>query len=264
MPSLDTHSASRIIKLLYLGDPGSGKTGSLTSLVKAGYKLRIIDFDNLLGTLLTYVKRECPDKIKNVSFATFTDNVRADVTGRPVVQGLPNAFSRAMKCLTDWNVEGEALGKPESWGEDTIVVIDSLTRMALAAFRWSEAMNPAAKEPRTWYFSAQNMVRGALSLLHDESFKTNVIVIAHIDYDKNHLDLMKGFPKSIGGALNSEIAAYFNCILLAETSGIGATATRVIRTKPTGLVELKNSAILPDTLPLDTGLATFFKAARET
>jgi GTPase SAR1 family protein len=37
MTSLAEHHSSHIVKLLYIGDSGTGKTGSLTSLVKGGY-----------------------------------------------------------------------------------------------------------------------------------------------------------------------------------------------------------------------------------
>ena len=46
MPTLDTHQSSEFTKLLYLGDSGSGKTGSLVSLLKAGYKIKVLDLDN--------------------------------------------------------------------------------------------------------------------------------------------------------------------------------------------------------------------------
>ena len=46
MPNLSKHQSSEFTKLLLMGDSKSGKTGALASLVLAGYKLRILDFDN--------------------------------------------------------------------------------------------------------------------------------------------------------------------------------------------------------------------------
>ena len=43
MPKLSDHQSNDFTKLLLIGDAKSGKTGSLVSLVKAGYKLRILD-----------------------------------------------------------------------------------------------------------------------------------------------------------------------------------------------------------------------------
>ena len=66
MTSLAKHPSNDLVKLLLIGDAKSGKTGSLVSLVQAGYKLRILDFDNLLDILKYLILRDCPDKIDNV------------------------------------------------------------------------------------------------------------------------------------------------------------------------------------------------------
>jgi hypothetical protein len=51
VPKASDHLATGLRKMLYIGDSGTGKTTSLISLVKAGYILRIFDFDNLLDPL---------------------------------------------------------------------------------------------------------------------------------------------------------------------------------------------------------------------
>jgi GTPase SAR1 family protein len=63
MPKASNHSSSKLNKLLYIGDSGTGKTTSLFSLVQAGYKLRIFDFDNLLAPLISVVRSKAPDKL---------------------------------------------------------------------------------------------------------------------------------------------------------------------------------------------------------
>ena len=268
MPSLTSLKKATLVKCLYMGDPGAGKTGSLTSLVKAGYKLRIYDFDNLLGSLIQYVMKECPDKADNVVAQTFTDKMKgvdtpmmmtgAAMKVMPFTDGTPKAFSNALKQLTHWKTPEEDLGSPSTWGQDTIVVIDTLTTMSSAAFRYVQAMNPAAKEPQSYYFAAQQLLVNVLSLLASDSFGTNVLVLAHVDYTENHLNIQKGFPRSMGRALNSQIGAFFNCVLLAESTG----SRRQIRTNSNGIVDLKNPVAfkVPDTLPLESGLATFFEA----
>ena len=42
MPPLSESTASHFVKLMYIGDSGTGKTGSLASLAAAGYKLRLV------------------------------------------------------------------------------------------------------------------------------------------------------------------------------------------------------------------------------
>src|SRR5262252_9685406 len=53
MPGLEDHQSNDFVKMLLIGDAQAGKTGSLVSLVKAGYRLRILDFDNKLDVLST-------------------------------------------------------------------------------------------------------------------------------------------------------------------------------------------------------------------
>lgn len=272
MPSITQHQSLEYVKGLILGDPGAGKTGSLLSLVEAGYRLCIYDFDNLLASLVQLVLEHCPDRADQVLFQTFTDKMKGNdmpltmvgsaMKVMPFTDGTPTAFPSAMKQLNQWKTADEDLGRPADFGQDTVVVIDSLTNMAASAFRYVQAMNPMAKEPQSYYFAAQQMLINLITLLFSEQFRTNVLVLAHVAYSENQYQITKGFPRSIGSALNSQIAAYFNCVLLVETVGQGTQIKRTIRTNSTGIVDLKNpvSFRIPDSLPIDRGLADFFKA----
>ena len=51
MPALGQHQSSDIVKMLFIGPSGAGKTGALASLASAGYNLRILDMDNGLDVL---------------------------------------------------------------------------------------------------------------------------------------------------------------------------------------------------------------------
>lgn len=268
MPSLNEHEGSEYVKGIVLGDPGSGKTGALTSLVSAGYKLRIWDFDNLLNTLVQYVRKECPQNIGNVSYQTFTDKLKGvdmpltmignSLKVMPNNDGTPTAYVKGLKQLNAWKTEDEDFGKPETWGADTVVVIDSLTSLSNAAFRYVQAMNPMAKEPQTYYFGAQQLIMNLLQLLCTKDFATNVLVLAHLTYKENQLELTKGFPRTVGSALNEVIAAHFNTVLLVESTN----SRREIRTRSTGIVDLKNPMpfSLPEKLPIESGLADYFRA----
>lgn len=265
MPTLDDHPSLQYIKGLYVGDAGSGKTGSLASLVKAGYKLRVYDFDNLLGSLVSYAKLTAPENLKNVAYQTFTDKLKGiDNPGMmqgkvlkvmPFADGQPTAFPRALKQLNHWKVGEEDLGVPGTWGSDTIVVIDTLTTLATSVFRYCEYLNPLALEPQATYFAAQRMLIQVLALLASDQFATNVLVLAHLDYSEDQNNLVKGFPRAIGSALKTQISPFFNVVLMAE-------GQKYIRTKSTGIVDLKNPIAfrVEERLALETGLATFFAA----
>ncbi|MDE2105565.1 MAG: AAA family ATPase [Patescibacteria group bacterium] len=260
MPSLSQHQSNDFTKLLIEGDSGSGKSGSLTSLVKAGYKLRILDFDNGLEPLKQFVLRDCPDKIDNVEFRTLRDEYTSSASGPKVTR--PTAFVDALKMLDHWKYGDVDLGKPSAFGPDCIVVIDSLTFFADAAFEWARGMLPSAKDPRQWYGAAQEGVESALALLTSDNFRSNVIVISHVKYVDNPDGTRKGYPTAVGSALSPVIPRYFNSVALCQTKAGGA---RTIQTTATAMIDLKNPkpfAMAPS-YPIETGLADFFGVLRE-
>lgn len=260
MTLLSQHQSSDYTKILYIGDSGTGKTGSLTSLVAEGYKLRIIDTDNGLDSLVQFVNKECPDKIGNVEFETRRDKYQASPSG-PIILGTPRAFVDILGLLNKWP-DGTV---PAQWGKEIILVIDSLTGIGNAAFEWAKGMNSGAKDPRNWYFSAQQAVEKMIDMIMSDSFKCNVIIISHVQYKEREDGSMKGYANAIGSALGPVIPKYFNTLVLAESVGAGKGTRRVIKTLPTGVVDLKTPAPfkLDAELPLGTGLSTLFKKLKE-
>jgi hypothetical protein len=266
MPRASEHQSSSIVKLLYIGDSSTGKTTSLASLVRAGFKLRIYDYDNLLSPLIALTKQEAADKLDNIEFMSFRDKIKATPSG-PVCDGLPTAFVGGLRALDQW----EDGSKPAEWGSETIVVIDSLTTMSRAAYFWSRGMAGAAGiaegvatrgfDPRNAFFTAQQAVMNVVALLTSASFNANVIVIAHIKY-LEHDGAVKGFPVSVGTAIAPEIPTYFPAIALATKSG----ERRIIRTRSTNLIDLKNPRSFEkdweNELPMEDGLAKYFERTR--
>ena len=101
-------------------------------------------------------------------------------------------------------------------------------------------------------------------LLTSGEFKTNVIVMTHIRWVERQDGTKKAFPSAVGEALSPKIGTYFNNLLLSESSGTGAAVKRTFKTLPTTFMDLKNTGAedLPATLPIETGLADFFKAVQ--
>lgn len=247
-----------------MGDSKSGKTGALASLVLEGYKLRILDFDNGLDALAAVVREKDPQKLENVEFRTLRDKYTATPLG-PVVSGTATAFIEGLKMLDRWKYGEIDLGNPSEWGPQVIVVIDSLTFMADAAWNFREPLVPKSKDGkydiRAVYKDAQDAISQVLALLTSESFRTNVIVISHVRYVDNPDGTKKGYPTAVGQALSTEIPRYFNSVALSLTSPGGK---RQIQTAATAMIDLANPAsfkMLP-TLPIETGLATFFRTLR--
>lgn len=256
MPSLSNHQSSKITKLLLVGNSGSGKTGALVSLVKAGYKLKILDFDNGLDVLSAMVKSTCPDRLSSVEFITLRDKFKASPMG-PMVDGMPTAFVDGLKLLDKWE-DGSIPGK---LGPEHVIVIDSLTFLSESAFNWATALNPGAKDKRQIYGAAMDAIENAISLLTSVNFGTNVIVISHIKFIDQPDGTTKGYPTSIGNALSPKIPAYFNHVALCELVG----NKRQLRIQSSGLVDLKSTVAfkLAPTLPIETALADFFSEVRK-
>jgi len=260
MTKLSEHSSSKFVKLMFMGNSGTGKTGALTSLVAAGYELRILDMDNGLDVLVAFINKECPQLLSSVDYETIRDKYVAGAMG-PKIQGGPKAYVEACKLMTKWSDDTE----PCEWGEKTVFVLDSLSSFSRACYAWADGMNPMAKDKRQVFFQAQQSLENILAMLTSDAFKCNVIINAHVRLTELPDGTTKGFANAIGKALGPIIPAYFNTLILAESKGMGQNVTRTIRTIPTPNIDLKSPVPfkLDATLPLGTGLATLFEQLKK-
>lgn len=265
MGSLAKQQASKFVKLLAIGDSKSGKTGSLISLVEAGYKLRILDFDNLLDILRGLVLKQCPDKIDNVEFRPLRDKRKHSAVG-PIIDGTPKAFIEGVKMLDHWKYKDDDgaevdYGPPSNWGPDTILVIDSLSRLCDAAFDFRIPLTPKGSKTgeidlRATYGDAQDAIEHIIATLTSDSFAANVIVIAHVQYMDLPDGSKKGFPQGVGQKLSPKIPQYFPSVILYTNKA----GKRIIKTTSTQMIDLANPKPFEvgGEYPIETGLATIF------
>lgn len=274
MPSLSRHHSRHITKLLLVGDSSSGKTSALASLARAGYKLRILDFDNGTDVLADILKNE-PEALANVIYEPLTDKLNASNGETRLANPQKSAFTRGLNLLTQWKVpetknpdgstnEAYDLGRPDQWGPDCVVVIDSLTMFSECAKRYTDTMFPS-KDGRMAIYNAQQYIEQLLAMLYADTFATNVIFLAHIreitDEEGNVIDSV---PNSVGKALPKRIGAYFNNVAKVERVLRGTNEIRTIHTRTQDTLALKCSApsIVAKSYPHETGLADFFAALR--
>ena len=255
MANLSEHKSSTFVKLLFIGNSGAGKTGALTSLVEAGYQIRIIDLDSGLDALANHVRETSSQLLSTIQFESFRDKMKMTPTG-PAVVGSPKAYVNTLNALERWPTDGS---DPSKWGEKHVLVIDSLTNLGRAAFQWARAANPMSKDPRQWYKTAQDLIEDLIANVTSDAFETNVIIISHVEMVETN-GTIKGFVSSIGKALGPKIPRFFNTLLLSETSGSGKNVKRQIKTLPTGLIDLKNPAPMKieATYEIQDGLAKIF------
>lgn len=285
MPSLSTAPLPPV-KMLLIGDSSAGKTGALASLASAGYNLRIIDLDNgldILRSLLTDPgSKYDKDAVNRVIFKTLSEPMR--VLNNKVVPSRASVWPEMMKLLDKWE-EPEADGQPAvnlgpvtKWTGNDILVIDSLTAAATSALNFVQSLNgklgvsdPSYSQMRD-IGAAQTHIGNFLSLLTGKDVPCNVIVISHITYVddtgapkiEGESPQQHGYPSAIGKALSPQIPRYFNSMLLAKVEGSGSATRNMLYTKPIGIVGAKSSAptSTPNSYPLATGLAEYFKAVR--
>lgn len=254
MPSLSEHPSASVTKLLLVGDSGTGKTGSLASLAEAGYNLRILDFDNGLDIL----RHLCsPEALAKIEYETCTD-IYSSKSGKPVVTKA-EAWARAMKLLDSWH-EGVV-----KWSADDILVIDSLTLLGRAVMNYVMYLNgKIGQRPQIQHWGeAMDLLESLLAQLYSDAVKCNVIITSHISYVESDDGggAIAGYPSALGNKLPPKVGRYFNSMLLARTVG----SKRVIETTSQPKIQCKNPAPnkMPKQLPLETGLAEFFKIVRE-
>lgn len=278
MGSLAQHSSGQTTKMLLLGDSGTGKTGALASLVEAGYNLRVLDFDNGLDILANVLRQKNkPELLEKVDYVTVTDGTR--IAGTNLIP-TATAWNKAIKTLGDW----PGFGKIETWTNQDILVIDSLTFAGKAAVRFILNLNGRVADIPQFqdYLAAQGLLEKLCATLYNETVICNTIVISHVrEVAKTHQELdskgrpitveeegsRKGFAETgAGKALSPVIGRYFNSVLLVDIEGSGAGTRRIIRTVPHENIGLKNSApgSVRPTYPIATGLADYFAAVRGT
>lgn len=266
--------------MLLIGDSGTGKTGALMSLARAGYNLRILDLDNGVDILASLARNEAPEVQARIFYETVTEKMRS-LNGKPAVDGIPKQFATAVGLMDHWKVPeiknkdtgeiiqvGYDLGRTTTWGQDDVLVIDSLTMMSRAAMNHALALNNRLNQQpqqQDWG-QAMGSIEDMLAMLYSSSIKCNVIVISHITYvggDENGVG-GKGYPNTLGQKLPPKVGRYFNSILLAKVKGSGPGARRLLVTQPEGQIDVKNPAPLnmPRELDLNNGLAEFFKIVR--
>lgn len=261
MATLAEHHSSSFTKLLLLGDAKSGKTTALWSLVKAGYKLRILDMDNLLDALKEKIMKECPDLAATVEFRTLRDRYKFLADGTTTVDGKPEAFMKAMKMLDHWKYDDVDLGKPAEWGPDSILVVDSLSRLCDAAYDFHQGLAGPKMDGRAIYGMAQDAVEAVLANLTGERFGTNVIVICHGTYMDMPDQTKKIFPQGVGQKLSPKIPQYFP-VYVRFKNNAGSRTIQLVSDPMIDLAMPKIDAFKEKSLPVETGLAMIFDTLR--
>lgn len=209
MPSILSDDAAPA-KILLIGKSGAGKTGSLASLVAAGYNLRIIDTDKgirPLRSLLTdkrypyasviaarkidleaavrFVPIDTTMKLRNVTHKMPNGNSTSEMILAP---NDAKAWPRVLSLLDHWKEDDIDLGPVSSWTTDDVLVIDSFSTLAKCVYYFSQSLNgrlgarDAGYDYQRDVGEAQSQLTRLLELLYASTVACNVIVISHITW----------------------------------------------------------------------------------
>jgi hypothetical protein len=256
MPPLSQHQSHQTVKMLLVGQSGSGKTGALVSLAEAGYNLFLADFDNGLDIV---AKHASPEATSRISFVSYQDELKS-AGGRPVPKKtVPDAFTRHLADMDKWPDDGKPLlaRTPRD-----VFVLDSLTHQGMAALRYVLAINSrSGQHPfQSDWGDAMALQEQVLQLLYASAIKCHVIVISHVTFIEQDDKSVLGFPTALGSKLPPKVPTYFNTMVMALSRGSGASVRRVIKTTPEPGILTKIPVKVPAELPIETGLASIFEA----
>lgn len=247
------HESNSIVKAMLAADSGSGKTGALASLVDAGLKVRILDFDNGLSVLKGYVKNKA--NLKNVHYVDKLQDEMKLLAGRIGIKKAP-AFQRAMDALDKGGEPywGAPIPPLDQWGPDCVLVLDSLTMAGRTSLQMVMEANAAGfKSPEIQHYgTAMENIEKWVQMLMSSAINCHVIINTHITGVDGDARL---YPDALGSKLPPKIGKHVDNLFGLRVKG----GQRVFLTRADGLLALKTSVPMPETIPIDTGWTTIFE-----
>jgi hypothetical protein len=228
MPTYSKTNTSQRIKLLLLGDSGSGKTSQLAFLANAGYNLRILDLDNNLAVMDSYLK----------------DGAAERIIAEPVTAKEASSWDRLKSLTTQWKTETEDLGKPTEWDNNTVLIVDSGTFAANVCldkvlFDNKIPVDKGNFDQTLWGVVGKRFEIWIAGLTSDR-YKCHLVVTAHLTEKQDARGVNRVGPFFAGRYLPKILPSYFNNTWAID---IDKDDKRHLRTQSTGyLSSLRNSA----------------------
>lgn len=253
-----------------MGDPGSGKTGALASLIKERRKFNIerfviMDWDDGLDILAALLDDEDKDA---VVYETLRDELKATQKGVDIRTA--DAFTRGMALLNNWKTKDISIGPALGWGPETVLVNDTITGLGDACVNFAMVGEAGGDEWRATGIGMRLQDKLVQMLV---ALNCHILLNSHVRYmfgggkkaevDKHGQLSYKevdsridgeAYPSALGRNLPPTLGRHFNTVLELKLVG----KTRKIRTVPEGRMNLKLPFKMKDELPQETGMVEIF------
>jgi hypothetical protein len=279
------------LRIMIGGWPKGGKTGAIVALLNAGYQVRMLDYEGNTDVLLNFAK---PAALKNLDIATFQDKETSDGTTAfdSDASAKEMAYSRALQQMKDWVTDDGkgnkiSLGPSYKWGNDTVVVVDNLTRLGEASYKRARRMlgkKAGQSDIKVWGLAVEEEV-AFLKWLARKTNKFHLVVLAHwqmlgpdipmssqneqeeikdlktqIATERAAMLPTKLFPKGITKENSRNVNSLFPVLLEAKRVVNGSKVKRVLLTETDEEIDLAFPVPGADKeYPISTGLATIFE-----
>lgn len=290
---LTLEAKSSLIKMLYLGLSGQGKSTSLVPLGisdylgNPGYELRVLDFDSkfeevVRSTLARLLKTKAITQEQHDHALTHNYDICPCVENKGIIsvrEGKRTIKTLGVETATAWSTAVKQLEKWTNWSDKTILVIDSFTHATKAITNFAQDLNGKLNQTLEWrdYQGPQQLAESLMYMAAD--LPTHAIVTAHQDPlviekpttqvdDKGNpitdvVDVIMA-PISIGKAGRVSLPSKMNHLLVAASEGKGGAERRYIFTTPKVGVTTKTPyyGLCEERYDLDKGLVQYFALSR--
>ena len=290
---LTLETKSSLIKMLYLGLSGQGKSTSLVSLGipdfigNPGYELRVLDFDSkfeevVRSTLARLLKTKVITQEQHDHALTHNYDICPCTENKGIVsvrEGKRTVKTLGVETATAWSTAVKQLEKWSGWSDKTILVIDSFTHATKAITNYCQELSGKLNQTLEWrdYQGPQQLAESLMYMAAD--LPTHAIVTAHQDPlviekpttqvdDKGNpvtdvVDVIMA-PISIGKAGRVSLPSKMNHLLVAASEGKGGAERRYIFTIPKVGVTTKTPyfGLCEERYDLDKGLVQYFALSR--